>query len=40
VSFEVKSGPERAVSLRARDDEDLMQPLVERIWEEEVVVVV
>jgi hypothetical protein len=29
MGFDVKSGPERAVGLRARDDERLMQAVVE-----------
>jgi hypothetical protein len=36
VSFDVKSGPEHAVGFQARDDERLMQAVVERFWEEVV----
>ena len=36
MSFDVKSGLERAVGLRARDDERLMKAVVERFWEEVV----
>jgi hypothetical protein len=36
VSFDVKSGPECAVGLRERDDERLMQAVVERFWKEVV----
>jgi hypothetical protein len=35
MSFNVKSRPERAKGLRARDEERLMQVVVERFWEDQ-----